>query len=81
MRDAPFSADEAAKLKKAIIASAALAEECRIDLIVSPVSGVVNCRVEVRTPEARKLLVENYCGVSVGSSVYFTVPRRKARMY
>ena len=79
MRDTPISADDAALLKGRILATAAVAEKCRIDLIASPVADVVNCRVEVRTSEARKALIDHYHGVAIGDSIYFTIPWRKVR--
>ena len=78
MQDTRISVDEAAVLKGMILEAAALEEQTRIDLIASPVADVVNCRVEVRSPFARKALVDRYQGVAVGGSVYFSIPWHEA---
>ena len=69
-----------ATLKTLILQFHELSDEVpNIELVVNPVTDVVNCRVEVKSLDTRKALMDHYMGISVGKSVYFCISRGIAR--
>jgi hypothetical protein len=79
MVDKQISQQEAERLKAMILSFVEGASEPpALDMIASVVSGVVNCRVEVGSAPTRKALAERYTGVTVGKSVYFSLPWQRS---
>ena len=77
MDERRISHEDAQRLKALILSFAeGPAELHAVDLILCPVSGVVNCRVEVSSASTKQKLAERCMGVSVGKSVYFSLPWR-----
>ena len=68
----PVAAEEI--LKTLILEFYELSDELpTIELVANPVTEVVNCRVEVKSFDTRKALMDRYMGTSVGKCVYFSV--------
>lgn len=77
MDERRISHEDAERLKALILSFAQRPAELQaVDLIPCPVSGVVNCRVEVSSASIRQAFAERCMGVSVGKSVYFSLPWR-----
>jgi hypothetical protein len=77
MHSAPLAPREAEALKQQILQYNELSTEIIIELVPSPVYDVLNCRVQTKSTRTRRALVDHFHGISVGESVYFTVPRQR----
>ncbi len=75
------TSEEAEALKHQVLKAIGLPFDTHIDLVPSALNDLVNCRVETSSFTVREGLTERFHGHSVGDSVYFCVPKPKARKH